>query len=125
MASYPIDAGMQNRNPDVNSEATTKNDVEIFTFEGGYERRRQVSRRRQRTFTLRYNRIPQELFDGIQNFYNDRGGEFESFSFDLSHIERTGSVNVRFSGELNHTFFNKIGDTNIYDISFTLIEVFT
>ena len=63
----------------------------------------------------------------IENFYNARSGEFESFSFDLSHINETGTITTRFQGPLSIEQTYSTGSRlidNFYMVSFNLQEVF-
>ena len=63
----------------------------------------------------------------IDEFYTARSGEFESFTFDLGHINESGTATVRFDGPLNVT--QVLGASanlrdNFYTVSFKLQETF-
>jgi hypothetical protein len=63
----------------------------------------------------------------FDRFYNERSGEFESFVFDLSHINDSGTINARFSGTLKvaQVLSNGAGLLdNFYTVSFELQETF-
>jgi|688.fasta_scaffold693134_1 hypothetical protein len=136
MTAFPTDAtysydstvySMVNRRPDRNYSYVQSFDNAIFTSQGGYERRRQISRRRKRTFNFAFNGIRGVYKAAIENFYNSRGGTYESFEFDLSYAGQSGTMISRFSGDLNIiqvlTTDNPL--TDIYNITFSIQEVFS
>lgn len=138
MAIYPSDAvgpfttatfsSMADSKPDKGfSEQRQYNSI-IFESEGGYEKRRLRSRRSKRSFDLRYTNITGLEKAAIEDFYNARAGEFEAFSFDLSHLNQSGNITVRFDGPLQ---INQVlSDTNanllsnFYTVSFKLQETY-
>jgi hypothetical protein len=138
MAIYPTDAvgsfttatftSMANRKPDRGYSERRAYDIIPFTSEAGYEKRTLRTRRSKRSFSLRYSNIDGLMKQAIENFYIARNGEFESFTFDLSHVGQSGTINVRFDGDLNLQEVKSGNDSildNVYDVSFTLLETYT
>ena len=136
MASYPSNATysvggntytMTSRKPDRGFSVGEQFNNAIFTSQVGYERRRAISRRSKRQFQLQYTNVNGGYKQAIENFYRARSGDLESFEFDLSYIGMSGTIQVRFDGELGvsevQTTSNTI--TNIYTISFNLVESYT
>ena len=118
---------MVDRKPDNGIESQRQFDVTTFTSQAGYEKRRLKSRRSKRNYQLSYTAITGVEKTAIENFYNARSGEFESFTFDLSHINETGTITTRFSGPLSVEQTYSTGSRlidNYYTVSFTLQEVF-
>ncbi len=105
---------------------------EQFNFEraemqAGYEKRRLISRRPKRTFSVQYTNVTGLVKSAIEEFYRARSGGFESFLFELTHINEPGTVTTRFEGPLNITQVLSAGTNpidNFYTISFDLQEVF-
>ena len=123
MATYPLDAGIT-RHPDKNIPYSFGHDVNILQLGGGYEKRILRSRRRTRGYTLEYAGVESDVKNAIEQFEIARNGEFESFEFDLSHIHETGTIRVRFNGQVSVTLVNALSSNrNLYNISFSLIEV--
>ena len=138
MVTYPSDAtgpfttstfsSMADSRPDKNySERREYNSV-IFESEAGYEKRRLRSRRSKRSFDLKYTNVTGLEKAAIEDFYNNRAGEYASFQFDLSHLNQNGNLTVRFDGPLQ---INEIlADTsanllnNFYTVSFKLKETY-
>ena len=63
----------------------------------------------------------------IENFYNARSGEFEAFTFDLTHINESGTITTRFDGPLSVQQVHAAGDQlteNFYTVSFKLQETY-
>lgn len=123
MAIYPNDASMTDRKPDRGYQISSAPKNTSFTSKIGYEKRKKLSRRFTRTFSISYNNVHSTRKDTIEQFYQERGGDFESFTLDLTHLNLTGTINVKFSGDLqiNHVISGNTLD--YFDISFTLIEV--
>ena len=99
----------------------------VFLSQAGYEKRRLQSRRSKRNFTLQYSNISGIEKTAIEQFYRERSGDFESFTFDLSHLNDSGTINARFDGALNITQVLSTGTTlndNFFTVSFDLQEVF-
>jgi hypothetical protein len=63
----------------------------------------------------------------IDEFFKARSGSFDSFTFDLSHLNETGTATVRFDGPLKVqqvlSASSNLRD-NFFTVSFTLNEVF-
>lgn len=132
MATYPDDATynsavMTNRKPDKGFDVDYQFPKPIiFESDAGYEKRRLVSRRATRSYKLTYGSIDNEYRLAIENFYLARSGEYESFSFDLSHIGESGIINVRFVGSLQkkHLASGNSVNENYYNIGIELKEVY-
>ena len=118
---------MADRKPDRGISSSRKYDVNTFTSQAGYEKRRLKSRRSKRDYSLQYTNITGVEKTAIENFYAARSGEFEAFTFDLSHINEAGTITVRFDKELQITQVLSVGTAltdNFYDVKFSLKEVF-
>jgi len=118
---------MADRKPDKGISSTRAFDVNTFASQAGYEKRRLRSRRSKRSYDIKYTSITGVEKTAIENFYNARSGEFESFSFDLSHINETGTITTRFQGPLSIEQTYSTGSRlteNFYMVSFNLQEVF-
>ena len=101
--------------------------VETFISHAGYEKRRLKSRRPTRNYDLQYTNITGVEKTAIENFYNARSGDFESFSFDLSHLNESGTITTRFDGPLSTTQILSSGSSlteNFYTVGFKLKETF-
>lgn len=136
MASYPSNATysvggntytMTSRKPDRGFSVGEQFNNAIFTSQVGYERRRSISRRSKRQFQLQYTNIMGTYKQAIEDFYRARSGELESFEFDLTYIGMSGTIQVRFEGELGVSEVQTTSNTatNIYTVSFKLIESYT
>ena len=118
---------MADRRPDTGIESSRTFDTIKFESQAGYEKRRLRSRRSKRTYTLTYTNVTGIEKQAIENFYIARSGEFESFSFDLSHINESGTITTRFEGPLqvNQVLSSGANLTqNFYTINFNLKEVY-
>ena len=118
---------MIDRKPDKGYATAEKFDVATFTSQAGYEKRRLKSRRSKRSYTLTYSNISGIDRTAIEEFYRARSGSFESFTFDLSHLNDSGTISARFEGDLGITQALSTGTTlteNFYTVSFKLNEVF-
>ena len=76
---------------------------------------------------LQYTNITGVERTAIENFYNARSGTFESFSFDLSHLNESGTISARFDGDLSITQVLSSGlslTENIYSVGFKLKETY-
>lgn len=118
---------MADRKPDKGITSSRTFDVNTFASQAGYEKRRLRSRRSKRSYDLKYSSITGVEKTAIENFYNSRSGEFESFSFDLAHLNETGTITARFQGPLSIEQTYSTGARlidNFYTVSFNLQEVF-
>ena len=136
MASYPSNATysvggntytMTSRKPARGFSIGEQFNNAIFTSQVGYERRRAISRRSKRQFQLQYTNVNGGYKQAIENFYRARSGDLESFEFDLSYIGLSGTIQVRFDGELTTAEVQTTSNvlTNIYTVSFKLVESYT
>ena len=120
-------SSMEDRKPDKGFQTDERYDVTTFTSQAGYEKRRLKSRRSKRAYSLTYTNITGIEKLAIENFYRARSGDFETFTFDLSHLNDSGTINTRFNGPLSVTQVLSTGTTlveNFYTVSFALQEVF-
>ena len=118
---------MIDRKPDKGFSTGEQFDVTTFTSQAGYEKRRLKSRRSKRNYSLNYTNITGIEKTAIEEFYRSRSGTFEAFTFDLSHINDSGTINARFDGSLNTTQVLSRGTAlvdNFYTMTFNLKEVF-
>jgi hypothetical protein len=137
MAIYPTDAignyasstftSMADRKPDRGYGLTTEYSTLIFESESGYEKRRLRSRRPKRSYDLTYTNITGVERSAIESFFRARSGSFETFTLDLTHVNETGTVTVRFEGNLkvDHVLSSgSLPSQNYYNISFNLKETY-
>ena len=118
---------MEDRKPDRGNEINKTFDVITFESQAGYEKRRLRSRRPKRLFSLEYTNVSGLEKDAIENFYNARQGVFESFFFDMTHINQLGTLITRFDGSLDVSHNHSLDGTkqnNFYTVGFALKEVF-
>jgi hypothetical protein len=137
MYIYPSDAAgpfttasfttMADRKPDSGYQIDRAYSSIIFESEAGYEKRRLRSRRAKRSINLSYTNVTGLEKAAIESFYNARSGEFEAFRFDLTHLNDTGTMVVRFEGglQVQHVLSS---DSNLllnfYTVSFKLKETY-
>ncbi len=91
---------MADRKPDKGFSSQRKFDTISFESQSGYEKRRLRSRRSKRSYDLTYTNVTGIEKTAIENFYNARSGEFEAFTFDLTHLNEAGTITTRFEGPL-------------------------
>lgn len=118
---------MADRKPDKGFNSERRFDSITFTSQAGYEKRRLKSRRPKRAYNLQYTNVTGIEKTAIENFYNARSGEFEAFSFDLSHINEVGTITTRFDGPLQVQQILSSGSQltdNFYTVTFKLQETF-
>ena len=118
---------MADRKPDKGFTAERSFDTITFNSQAGYEKRRLRSRRSKRNYNLNYTNITGIEKTAIENFYNARSGEFEAFTFDLSHINESGTITTRFDGPLSVTQVLSTGAAlteNFYTVAFKLQETY-
>jgi len=118
---------MIDRKPDKGFSSQRAFDTIKFESQAGYEKRRLRSRRSKRSYDLSYTNVTGIEKTAIENFYNARSGEFESFSFDLTHINESGTITTRFDGPLQVTQVHSSGSAltdNFYTVSFKLMETY-
>ena len=118
---------MADRKPDTGFQTQETFASSIFTSQAGYEKRRLKTRRSKRNYTLTYSNISGIEKTAIEHFYRQRSGDFESFTFDLSHLNDSGTINARFDGSLDIQQVLSAGSTlteNFFTVSFKLQEVF-
>ena len=120
-------SSMADHMPDSGFEVQRQYNTITFESEAGYEKRRLRSRRPKRTYSLTYTNLNGLEKSAIENFYNARAGEYEAFNFDLSHVNETGTITVRFDGNLqiNHVLSGGANILlNFYTVSFKLKETY-
>ncbi len=120
---------MADRKPDRGFSTSREFDVINFESQAGYEKRRLRSRRSKRDFDLTYTNITGVEKHAIESFYLARNGSFETFTFDLTHINENGTIQSRFEGplQISHVFSDSSNtslQTNYYTVSFNLKEVY-
>ena len=140
MYTYPSGAGgstlpfttanfstMADHMPDTGYQVDRTYNTIIFESEAGYEKRRLRSRRSKRSYQLTYTNLNGLEKLAVENFYNARSGEYEAFNFDLSHVNESGTISVRFDGNLQIQHVLSGGSNillNFYTVSFKLKETF-
>jgi len=118
---------MVDRKPDGGFGTEKVFNVTKFKSQSGYEKRRLNSRRGLRGYNLQYTNVSGIERTAIENFYTARSGEFEAFSFDLSHLNESGTITTRFDGGLQINQVLSAGSSlteNFYTVSFKLQETF-
>lgn len=136
MATFPDDAtytfnstqySMADKRPDRNYTISKTLNSAIFSAQSGHESRRQITRRAKRTISLKYTNISGPYKEAIENFYNSRSGDYESFEFDLTYIGQSGTMIARFDGDLSITEVLTSLDTinDYYTVTFNLQETFS
>lgn len=120
---------MADRKPDRGFSTNREFDVINFESQGGYEKRRLRSRRSRRDYDLTYTNVSGVEKHAIEQFYIARNGSFETFTFDLTHINENGTIQSRFDGPLqvSHVFSDSSNaslQTNYYTVNFKLKEVY-
>lgn len=120
-------SSMSDKHPDTGYSIERTYNTVIFESEVGYEKRRLRSRRPKRNLTLTYTNVTGLAKLAIENFYMARRGEYESFVFDLSHVNDSGTMIVRFDGPLQIDQVLSGGAnllSNFYTVSFKLKETY-
>jgi hypothetical protein len=118
---------MADKKPDKGFTVDRTFDVSTFESQSGYEKRRLMSRRPKRTFSLNYTNLTGIEKKAIDDFYIARNGTFESFDFDLTHLNESGTAICRFANPLKVTHVLSAGNNlreNFFSVSFNLQEVF-
>ena len=118
---------MADRKPDGGFGTEKVFNVTKFRTQSGYEKRRLNSRRGLRAYNLQYTNVSGVERTAIENFYTARSGEFEAFTFDLSHLNESGTITTRFDGglQINQVLSSGTSLTeNFYTVSFKLQETF-
>jgi hypothetical protein len=135
MAIYPDDANFElnsttysmiNKKPDKGFTYSSSFNSVSFKSQIGYERYRLVSRKQTRDYSISYTNISEPFKLAIENFFKNRGGEFETFEFDLSHVGESGIIIAKFAGTLAVRNVLTTGDplNNFYSVSFNLRETY-
>jgi hypothetical protein len=118
---------MSNKKPDRNFTINEAFNNASFTSQNGYQRTRSISRRSKRQFQLKYTNISGAYKQAIEDFYRSRGGDFDSFEFDLAYIGLSGTIQVRFDTDfsVSEVLTTSSIVTSVYSVSFTLTESYT
>jgi hypothetical protein len=114
---------MDDRKPDRGYSIARAPNNTSFSSVLGYEKRKRLSRKVLRKFTFSYTNISESRKNSIENFYLDRGGDFETFKLDLAHFGLSGTANVKFSESLDINHVISGDNTDIFNISLILTEV--
>jgi hypothetical protein len=121
-------ADMRDRKPSNGFTMDREFSTKKYESQAGYEKRRLMSRRSRRTFELTYTNISGVEKQAIEDFYIARNGEFETFTFDLDHINSAGTVRTRFDGPIQIEQVISAGSAltqNFYSVKITLREDFS
>lgn len=123
MALYPDDiSGLSSRKPDRGFIQRKQYLTSDYQTQTGYEKRRLLSRRPKREYSLTYSNITASLKEALESFYDSMSGGFSTFSFDLTHVNETGTIRVKFNGSIDISHIVSRNSSNIYTISVNLIE---
>lgn len=118
---------MRYKKPTNGYVAQNQYNVSKWSSQAGYEKRRLLSRRAKRSYQISYTNISGVERQAIENFYAARSGEYDTFTFDLTHINQSGTVRCRFNGPLEIQQVISRGTNitdNFYNIRFNLQEDF-
>lgn len=118
---------MRDRKPNNGFMIQDQFNISKYSSQAGYEKRRLLSRRPKRSFQITYTNVTGIEKEAIQNFYRARNGEYETFTFDLTHINDTGTVRTRFNGPLEIQQVLSAGSSltqNYYNIRLNFQEDF-
>lgn len=126
MALYPDDiSGLSSRKPDRGFTQRKQYLNSTYQTQVGYEKRRLLSRRAKREYSLSYTNITASLKEALETFFDSMGGEYTTFSFDLTHVSETGTIRVRFNGPIEITHIVSRNSLNIYTVTVNLVEDFS
>ena len=124
---YTRKTTMADRRPDKGFSYMSEFSVKRIESISGFERTRLLSRRPKRSWDLSYTNITGVEKEAVQSFYNSRSGSYDSFIFDLDHINEQGSAIVRFDAsiDMSHVLSAAAQDLyrNIWTIKFKLKEI--
>jgi hypothetical protein len=124
---YVRKTGLGNRKADRGYSYSRTDDVNVTKFIAGYEKRRLNSRRLKRKWNFGYTNINGMDKEAIDSFYRDRNGSYESFSFDLDHINESGLATVVFESppQITNVIAASPSDLtqNYYNVTIVLREV--
>ena len=126
-ATYPDDATMIDKKPDRGISSTAGFKSAEFTSQAGYTKSKLISRRRFEQFTLNYTHITGIKKNLIKDFYDARFGDYDSFIFDMAHINESGLITVKFrknSLKIVRVAQRPDEDESIYSVSFALDQVY-
>jgi len=118
---------MRDRKPSNGFQLGRQFNVNKYATQSGYEKRRLMSRRGKRQYQLAYSNISGVEKQAIEDFYVSMNGEYETFTFDLTHINSTGTVRTRFNGPLQIQQVISGGTAltqNFYSVTINLMEDF-
>jgi len=119
---------MADRKPNNGYMTQQSFNISKYSSQVGYEKRRLMSRRPKRSYQIAYTNVTGVEKQAIENFYRARNGEYETFTFDLTHINDSGTVRCRFNGPLEIQQVISGGASNptknIYNIRLNLQEDF-
>lgn len=118
---------MEDKKPDKGFSYTQEPIFKGTSFIAGYEKRRLITRRMKRKWSLSYTNITGIHKEAIEDFYLARSGGFEAFSFDLDHLNEQGVVTVTFDSPptVTQVLSGSLYDItqNFYNITMTFKEV--
>lgn len=124
---YYRSTSMEDRKADKGFSYTREVMAKKTAYIAGYEKRRLISRRMKRKWTFGYKNLNGIQKQAIENFYLARSGDYEAFSFDLSHLNEQGLITVTFETPPNvtHVLSGNPDDLsqNYYDITMNFREV--
>ncbi len=124
---YVRKTSIASRKVDKGFSTNRESAVRRIAFIAGYEKRRLITRRMKRIWNFSYTNITGIEKEAIEAFYLARSGDFESFSFDLSHLNEQGFVTVRFDQPITITNVLSASQDdlmqNFYNVTVSLKEV--
>lgn len=124
---YVRRSGLNGRKADKGYSYTREADVKTTKFIAGYEKRRLNTRRLRRKWSFSYNNINGIDKEAIDSFYLSRNGTYESFSFDLTHLNESGLATVVFDAppQITNVLAASANDLakNYYNVTMQFREV--
>ena len=124
---YVRKSGLNGRKADKGYSYTREADVKTTKFIAGYEKRRLNTRRLRRKWNFTYTNINGLDKEAIDSFYMSRNGTYESFSFDLSHLNESGLATVVFDAppQITNVLAGSASDftQNYYNVTMQFREV--
>jgi hypothetical protein len=121
---YTRKTSIADRKADKGYSYTSEPQVKTTSFIAGYEKRRLITRRLKRKWTFGYTNITGIEKEAIEYFYRAVNGTFQSFSFDLSHLNYSGLATVVFDSSPQFTSVLSASATDLSQNFYTVGMVF-
>ena len=127
LRKYARRTSLGGRKADRGYSYTREPDVKTTKFIAGYEKRRLNTRRLRRKWNFAYTNINGLDKEAIDSFYSSRNGTYESFTFDLTHLNESGLATVVFDSppQITNVLAGSASDfaQNYYNVTMVFREV--